>query len=183
MISSGGCISRRSTIRSRPRNRTCLIETTGPGDISRGLFRSWRPSGAFPLVAHRFRRRTGHDYCEASPTTAIFFKTKCLRRYDPDCATVAPERGNHIRLFVSARFERTEFLTASLRSHRYALHSHDTFVIGGINSGCGTLFIRGSQRRASAGDLTLYNPGEVHDGGPGAETGLRYHAPIRALTS
>jgi AraC-like DNA-binding protein len=100
---------------------------------------------------------------------------------DPDYAAVAPEQGNHIRLFVSPRFERTEFLAASLQSHRYALHSHDTFVIGGINSGCGTLFIRGSQRRASTGDLTLYNPGEAHDGGPGVETGFRYRVSYPSL--
>lgn len=76
--------------------------------------------------------------------------------------------------FVGKSFDQPEFVTASVSSQRQAPHAHETFVIGGINGGYGTQFVRGSQRLAGAGDLTLYNPGEVHDCAPGCEAGFDY---------
>ena len=70
--------------------------------------------------------------------------------------------------------ERVDCLTATFRKHRYALHAHETFVIGAITSGCGTLWLQGTRHRASPGDLTLLNPEDVHDGTPHDDTGYSY---------
>jgi AraC-like DNA-binding protein len=59
-----------------------------------------------------------------------------------------------------------ECLSATFREHRYAPHAHETFVIGALLNGAGGVFIRGAQRYAAVGDLTLYNPHDVHDGVP-----------------
>ncbi len=86
----------------------------------------------------------------------------------------ALERTDPAHFFVAKSFDQPEFVTASVSSQRQAPHSHETFVIGGISEGYGTQFIRGSQRLAGAGDLTLYNPGEVNDCAPGGEAGFDY---------
>lgn len=65
-------------------------------------------------------------------------------------------------------------LTATFRKHRYALHTHETFVIGAITSGCGTLWLQGTRQRAGPGDLTLLNPEDVHDGAPHDAKGYSY---------
>lgn len=64
-------------------------------------------------------------------------------------------------------------LTASFRRHRYAPHSHDTYVVGVIVSGCEVYNLRGERRVAAAGSLNLIDPGEVHDGAP-LEDGFSY---------
>ena len=70
--------------------------------------------------------------------------------------------------------ERVDCLTATFRTHRYALHAHETFVIGAITSGCGTLWLQGTRQRASPGDLTLLNPEDLHDGAPHDAKGYSY---------
>jgi len=79
--------------------------------------------------------------------------------------------------------ERVDCLTATFRKHRYALHAHETFVIGAITSGCGTLWLQGTRHRASPGDLTLLNPEDVHDGTPHDDRGysyrVTYHSGMR----
>ncbi|RWC58206.1 AraC family transcriptional regulator [Mesorhizobium sp.] len=71
----------------------------------------------------------------------------------------------HTRYFT-APTTGIECLTASFCQHHYAPHAHDTYVIGALLSGKAGVFIRGAQRFAGAGDLTLYNPHDVHDGVP-----------------
>ena len=44
----------------------------------------------------------------------------------------------------------------------YARHSHETFSIGLIDSGCSTYINRDHQCRIDAGTLVLMNPGDVH---------------------
>ncbi len=65
-------------------------------------------------------------------------------------------------------------LTATFRTHRFARHEHETFVVGTILAGCGTLMIRGARRYAGPGDLTLYDPGLAHDGEPHGPGGFTY---------
>ncbi|UVK56701.1 AraC family transcriptional regulator [Mesorhizobium sp. AR02] len=71
----------------------------------------------------------------------------------------------HARYFT-APTTGVECLTASFSQHHYAPHAHETYVIGALSSGKASVFIRGIQRFATAGDLTLYNPHDVHDGIP-----------------
>lgn len=62
-----------------------------------------------------------------------------------------------------------ECLSARFRRHAYAPHTHDSFVVGTIISGCETFMINGSRCYAGPGDLCLVSPGVVHDGRPAAD--------------
>lgn len=75
-----------------------------------------------------------------------------------------------------------ECLRASFRRHRYAPHTHETYVIGVITDGCETFRCRGIRHYAGPGTLTIVNPEEVHDGEP-ADAGYVYRMtyPDRAL--
>ena len=66
-------------------------------------------------------------------------------------------------------------LTATLHRHRYAPHAHAEYVIGAVVRGEGEIAIAGRRHRVGPGDLTLYNPGEVHDG-CARTPGFRYAA-------
>jgi AraC-like DNA-binding protein len=70
------------------------------------------------------------------------------------------------RFFTAADFDGLDCLEATFRTHRYALHTHETYVVGGIFAGCETWFARGTQHYGGPGDLTLVNPEDVHDGAP-----------------
>jgi AraC-like DNA-binding protein len=67
-----------------------------------------------------------------------------------------------------------ECLTASFITHEFSPHSHDTFSIGAIEKGCQVAMIRGEREHTGPGALYLINPGEIHDGQPGAPEGYRY---------
>jgi len=95
----------------------------------------------------------------------------------PASRGVREAAGDEARFFTSGCMsgeERVDCLTATFRKHRYALHAHETFVIGAITSGCGTLWLRGTRHRAGPGDLTLLNPEDVHDGVPHDAGGYSY---------
>lgn len=72
--------------------------------------------------------------------------------------------GERARFFTAGRFEGLECLTARFRKHRYALHTHDTYVVGGILEGCETWTVRGGRHYAAAGDFVFNHPHDVHDG-------------------
>lgn len=59
-----------------------------------------------------------------------------------------------------------ECLAARFSRHRYALHTHDTYVIGTVLDGCETYMLNGVCRYARPGDLCFVHPGDVHDGEP-----------------
>lgn len=75
-------------------------------------------------------------------------------------------QGDRARFFRAPRQRDLECLTARFRSHVYAPHSHDTFVVGIIEAGCETYRLRGERHYAGPGDLCFVNPGDVHDGEP-----------------
>ena len=77
----------------------------------------------------------------------------------------APDRRETAKYFT-APVGAVECLSATFHRYRYSPHAHDTFVIGALSHGTGEIFIKGSQHVARAGDLTLYNPHDVHDGSP-----------------
>ena len=74
--------------------------------------------------------------------------------------------GERARFFTAGRFDGLECLTASFRTHRYALHTHDTYVIGGILEGCESWTVRGGRHYACPGDFVFNHPLDVHDGEP-----------------
>ncbi|HJQ59939.1 MAG TPA: AraC family transcriptional regulator [Vineibacter sp.] len=74
--------------------------------------------------------------------------------------------GEQARFFTVDRFGGLECLAATFRTHRYALHTHDTYVIGAIVAGCETWRVRGARHYACPDDLVFVHPHEVHDGEP-----------------
>src|SRR5271163_941994 len=56
----------------------------------------------------------------------------------------------------------------------YARHRHDTYALGLTLAGVQTFWYRGAQRRSLPGQILVLHPDEIHDGGAGDETGLRY---------
>lgn len=76
----------------------------------------------------------------------------------------APELGN------------LELLRASYRTHSFARHTHDEFMIGVIEQGACKFYYRGAMHAAPAGTIVVIHPGEVHDGAGGAVNGLTYRA-------
>lgn len=81
--------------------------------------------------------------------------------------------GEHAHLFTASRFAGLEFLAATFRTHAYAPHAHDTYAIGTIELGCEIWHARGQRLYATAGDIVLNHPLDVHDGAP-SEGGYRY---------
>jgi AraC-like DNA-binding protein len=74
---------------------------------------------------------------------------------------------------VSARHDGLECLEATFRTHVYAPHAHETYVVGTVHAGCETFVCRGARHYVGPGDLTFVNPLEVHDGEP-FEDGYSY---------
>ena len=64
------------------------------------------------------------------------------------------------------RYRGLDCLRAIFRRYAYARHSHDTYAIAAILSGCETFFHRGEQRYAWPGSIAVVCPDEVHDGEP-----------------
>jgi len=66
--------------------------------------------------------------------------------------------------------------TLSARSLRTSFdrHFHDTYAFGLILKGVERCELRGARRFFEAGTVPMFNPGEVHDGGPATEAGWSY---------
>ncbi len=63
---------------------------------------------------------------------------------------------------------------ARFTRHRYALHTHPTYVIALITAGCERIRIGRRDVLAPAGTVAIVNPEEWHDGERGAEQGWAY---------
>jgi AraC-like DNA-binding protein len=74
--------------------------------------------------------------------------------------------GETARFFTAAPFPGLDCLTARFSTHAYALHTHDTYTIGVIVSGCETWTARGKRHFAGPGDFAFNHPLDVHDGAP-----------------
>lgn len=77
--------------------------------------------------------------------------------------------GENAQFWYAPGFEGLECLAAHFKTHVYAPHTHDTFVIGCIISGCQSYMQRGKQIYATPGDLVFVNPHELHDGIPAGD--------------
>lgn len=73
------------------------------------------------------------------------------------------------RFFSIPRAHALECLAARFRSHAYAPHTHESFVVGTIVAECETFTIGGSRHYARPGHLVLIDPGVVHDGEPAGD--------------
>lgn len=85
--------------------------------------------------------------------------------------------GERAKLFPAARFDGLDCLSATFRSHAYAPHRHESYVIGIIEAGCETFRIRGERQYARPGHVAFVNPLETHDGephGPGYSYRMTY---------
>ncbi|MEW5424754.1 AraC family ligand binding domain-containing protein [Amorphus sp. 3PC139-8] len=75
----------------------------------------------------------------------------------------------HVAFWRAPRFDALECLAATFRTHEYAQHTHETYVVGVIERGCETFQVRGVRHFALPGDVCFVNPDEVHDGSPAAD--------------
>jgi AraC-like DNA-binding protein len=67
-----------------------------------------------------------------------------------------------------------ETLTAMALRSSFDPHFHDTYSFGLILGGVESCSLRKVRRFFEAGTVPMFNPGEVHDGGPAAEHGWSY---------
>lgn len=77
--------------------------------------------------------------------------------------------GDEARFWREPRHDGLDFLHARFRVHRYAPHTHETYVIGLLTAGAESYRLRGVNRVVRAGELCFVNPGDVHDGAPVGE--------------
>jgi AraC-like DNA-binding protein len=67
-----------------------------------------------------------------------------------------------------------ETLTATALRTSFDRHFHDTYSFGLILGGVETCTLRNARRFFEPGTVPMFNPGEVHDGGPATEQGWSY---------
>ncbi len=81
------------------------------------------------------------------------------------------------------RFADLSLLAARFTRHRYALHTHPTYVVALVTEGAERLRVGRQRILAPAGSLILVNPEEPHDGEAGVEAGWAYRTcyPTLAL--
>lgn len=82
-------------------------------------------------------------------------------------------RGERAHFFAASRFGGIDCLSATFRTHVYPPHSHDTYVVGTIETGADAVSARGFRGHAGPGDLVFIMPQDVHDGAP-VEGGYSY---------
>lgn len=82
--------------------------------------------------------------------------------FDP--AEAAP--GDVTRFWRVTRHGGLGCLRATFRRYAYTPHTHETYAVAAILSGCETFYHRGAQRYAGPGAIAVVCPDEVHDGEP-----------------
>lgn len=78
------------------------------------------------------------------------------------------------RIRVAPTEEGIERIEARFHGNGFAPHRHDTYAIGLTISGVQTFSYRGEKRASLPGQVIVIHPDELHDGGAGTESGLRY---------
>ncbi len=68
----------------------------------------------------------------------------------------------------------TTILTAILADFSYTKHAHEELAIGVTTEGIQEFSSNGQTFRSYPGDIILFNPGDVHNGNPGAGNILKY---------
>ncbi len=72
------------------------------------------------------------------------------------------------------RFRDLGLLKARFTGHRYARHTHATYVVALITGGCERVQVGRQTVLAPAGSMLVVNPEEWHDGEAGADDGWSY---------
>jgi AraC-like DNA-binding protein len=67
-----------------------------------------------------------------------------------------------------------ELLSAHYVTHRFGLHTHDTYVVGVVVDGAARFTSAGHSYLSARGTVMLIEPEEAHTGGPGAKSGWTY---------
>lgn len=81
--------------------------------------------------------------------------------------------GDRTRFWRVSHHADIECLTARFRKHVFPPHTHETYVVGTVVSGCNVYTIACRTVHALPGQLCFVNPGEVHDATP-RENGYCY---------
>jgi len=87
------------------------------------------------------------------------------------------KHSNNIEAVIFSRvsdLDDLELLHATFVTHTFPKHTHETFAIGVIERGVQATFYKGATHIATAGDICLVNPGEVHTGFSPHESGWTY---------
>jgi len=74
-----------------------------------------------------------------------------------------------VKFWLDPRFDNLECLHAQFMDHHYSPHSHDTYVLGYVESGMEHCRNRGRDFTLTPGRVTIINPGDIHDGTPGKD--------------
>ena len=82
--------------------------------------------------------------------------------------------GGRERILAAPSSGGVERIEARFFGAAYARHRHDTYAIGVTLAGVQTFWYRGAQRVSLPGQILALHPDEIHDGGAGDATGLRY---------
>jgi len=78
------------------------------------------------------------------------------------------------RIVAAPGADGLERIEARFFGAAYARHRHDTYAVGLTLSGVQRFWYRGAERVSLPGQILVLHPDEVHDGGAGGETALRY---------
>jgi uncharacterized membrane protein len=78
-------------------------------------------------------------------------------------------RRERVAFWRARHLDGLDGLAARFTTHRYAPHTHETWVMGVVTAGCEVFACRGARHRAAPGQVCVVPPGEVHDGEPEAE--------------
>lgn len=75
-------------------------------------------------------------------------------------------RRERVAFWHARHLDGLDGLAARFTTHRYAPHTHETWVMGVVTAGCEVFACQGSRHHAGPGQVCVVPPGEVHDGEP-----------------
>jgi AraC-like DNA-binding protein len=84
---------------------------------------------------------------------------------------VAQER---VKFWRDINLEQVELLRATYITHTFAPHAHEGFALGVVNRGTAVTSYRHQLYEMPAGTIIVINPGEMHTGEAGGESGWTY---------
>jgi AraC-like DNA-binding protein len=91
-------------------------------------------------------------------------------------------RQEKINFWHDPTLSNLELLHATYITHRFAPHTHESYVIGVIEQGAEQFMYRGRKHVAPAGSLVFINPGEMHTGSSATPDGWTYRTLYPSTT-
>ncbi|MBW4465836.1 MAG: AraC family transcriptional regulator [Pegethrix bostrychoides GSE-TBD4-15B] len=86
----------------------------------------------------------------------------------------APQRSTEQTKFWRDPALRMELLRATYITHSFARHTHEGYAIGVIDAGVEEFAYQGATHQATANNIVIVHPGEVHTGHAGVPDGWKY---------